>query len=74
LELCYTSSKITGYFLTIPKDFQDLLAKAEQGNVDAQYILGVCYQYGDGVGKDEKKAVEWYMKAAEQGDQAHNTG
>jgi len=28
----------------------------------------VCYEYGKGVAKDEKEAVRWYTKAAEQGD------
>ncbi len=27
---------------------------------------GNCYRYGIGVAKDEKKAVEWYAKAAEE--------
>jgi TPR repeat protein len=30
--------------------------------------LGICYKSGQGVTKDEKKAVYWYTKAAEQGD------
>ena len=29
--------------------------------------LGVCYKYGTGVKKDEKKAIKWYTKAAELG-------
>ena len=29
--------------------------------------LGYCYDEGIGVGKDKKKAVEWYTKAAKQG-------
>ena len=41
---------------------------AEQGNVDAQYNLGVKYEYGKGVAQDYKQAVAWYRKAAEQGD------
>ena len=41
---------------------------AEQGDVDAQYNLAVCYENGTGVERDEQKAVEWYKKAAEQGD------
>jgi TPR repeat protein len=28
----------------------------------------VCYEQGSGVTKDEKKAVEWYEKAAAQND------
>jgi len=33
-----------------------------------QYNLGVCYSSGLFVNKDEKEAVKWYRKAAEQGD------
>ncbi len=29
---------------------------------------GNCYRQGTGVTKDEKKAVEWYEKAAAQND------
>ena len=32
-----------------------------------RYELGVCYEAGDGVGKDEAKAAELYRKAAVQG-------
>ena len=41
---------------------------AKQGNMWAQNNLGCCYQYGEGVRKNYKKAVEWFTKAAEQGD------
>ena len=41
---------------------------AEQGNSQAQYHLGWCYEYGFGVSKDEVQAVKWYHKAAEQED------
>lgn len=40
---------------------------AEQECPEAQYELGVCYETGDGVGKDEAKAAELYRKAAVQG-------
>ena len=40
---------------------------AEQGNVAAQYYLGVCYASGQGVPQDYAEAVKWYRKAAEQG-------
>jgi TPR repeat protein len=30
--------------------------------------MGVCYDDGKGVKQNHKKAVEWYTKAAEQGD------
>lgn len=33
----------------------------------AQYNLGNSYYKGEGVKKDEAIAVQWYMKAAQQG-------
>ncbi len=41
---------------------------AEQGNAEAQYNLGFCYETGRGVDMDCNKAIGWYSKAAEQGD------
>ena len=38
-----------------------------QGNPDAQYNLGNCYYYGEGVEKSFVNAIEWYRKAAYQG-------
>ena len=38
---------------------------AEQGMAEAQYNLGVCYEYGEGVTKDADEAVTWYKKAAD---------
>ena len=46
---------------------EETMVLAEQGDVDAQYNLGLYYQYGRGVEQNSKKAVEWYAKAAEQG-------
>lgn len=40
---------------------------AEQGYAVAQYKLGRCYDYGDGIEHDCQKAVEWYRKSVEQG-------
>jgi TPR repeat protein len=40
---------------------------AKQGVADAQYILGVMYDKGDGVPQDYKTAVKWYTLAAKQG-------
>ncbi|WP_443636326.1 tetratricopeptide repeat protein [Candidatus Njordibacter sp. Uisw_058] len=52
-------------------DFKTALAEwtplAEQGDIDAQYNLGVMYDNGDGVPENDKTAVKWYTKAAEQG-------
>ena len=40
---------------------------AEQGNMVAQYALGVMYDLGEGVSKDTNQALTWYRQAAEQG-------
>jgi TPR repeat protein len=48
-------------------DFQSNLKAAEQGDAVAQYSLGVLYSTGEGVIKNDKKAITWYRKAAEQG-------
>ena len=40
---------------------------AEQGDIKAQYNLGVMYQNGYGVPQDYAEALRWYRMAAEQG-------
>jgi ribosomal protein L7/L12 len=40
---------------------------AELGDAEGQYRLGLCYQEGFGVTKDEAEAVKWCRKAVEQG-------
>lgn len=41
---------------------------ARQGNPEAFNGLGNRYYYGQGVVQDYQKAMEWYMKAAANGD------
>ena len=40
---------------------------AEQGDAGAQYSLGLMYDEGRGVPKNNQQAVKWYRLAAEQG-------
>lgn len=40
---------------------------AEQGSAAAQNNLGLMYDTGQGVPRDDATAVEWYRKAAERG-------
>ncbi|HHF0414735.1 TPA: tetratricopeptide repeat protein [Haemophilus influenzae] len=47
--------------------FKFLLPLAEQGNAQAQLMLGSMYANGLGVKQDDVEAVKWYRKAAEQG-------
>ena|SRR5215469_10919155 len=39
---------------------------ADQGNPDAQVFIGMSYEFGDGIAKDTKEAINWYRKAAER--------
>jgi len=40
---------------------------AANGDVKAQYSLGVLYYRGEGVPQDYAESARWYRKAAEQG-------
>ena len=44
-----------------------LKKRGEQGNVEAQLILGHMYDEGIVVPENNAEAVRWYAKAAEQG-------
>ena len=47
---------------------QLFLKLAEQGVAKAQYNLGLMYAKGNGVVKDDSKAIKWWTLAAEQGE------
>jgi hypothetical protein len=49
------------------KRFEEIKAKAEKGDAEAQYNLGQCYASGEGVAKDETEMAKWFRKAADQG-------
>ena len=40
---------------------------AKQGDAQAQYNLGMLYEYGHGTAVDEEQVLYWYQKSAEQG-------
>ena len=40
---------------------------AEQGDASARFNLGVMYESGKGIPRDNAEAVKWYRKAAERG-------
>ncbi len=46
---------------------EELRKLAEQGDAAAEFNLGMCYERGEGVAKDQEQAVKWYAHAAEQG-------
>jgi len=43
-----------------------LIEMAQQGNAEAQSLLGLMYGKGIGAAQDYKKAFEWFKKAAQQ--------
>ena len=43
------------------------LKLAEEGDENAQFLLGRMYEQGTGVKRDEVEAVKWYRKAAARG-------
>ena len=45
-----------------------LRTRANAGDADAHYNLGLMYDNGEGVPQDDVEAVAWYRQAAEQGD------
>ncbi len=55
----------SGNYLYAFDEFRDL---ALNGDAASQYRLGVMYDKGEGVPKDEKEAASWYIKAASQDD------
>jgi len=46
---------------------EELKERAIEGDVEAQYELGMRYLLGRGEEEDYKKAAKWITKAAEQG-------
>ena len=50
------------------KNAEDFRKAAEQGNAKAQFELGYCYHFGEGVAKNDVESAKWYRKAAEQGN------
>ncbi len=43
--------------------------RPEQNYVDAQFNLGFCYEYGEGVAEDSDEPYKWLLLAARQGDE-----
>lgn len=41
---------------------------AEQGNADAQLEMGILYEFGYNMPKNNVTALAWYLRSAEQGN------
>lgn len=58
---------IVGQFSLADQAFDEEMAKAQVGDAEAQYAIGLVYAKGEGVKQDYKLAAVWLTKAAEQG-------
>ena len=47
---------------------------ARSGNADAEELIGVMYAMGLGVEKDERRALEWYLRSAMKGHPGAQSG
>jgi hypothetical protein len=50
------------------EQIEEYTRKAEAGDVDAQYNLGIIHYHGEGVPRNFEEALVWFLKAAEQND------
>lgn len=70
IDLHYRYDRLVNY-LSVKKRLPYLLLKAEQGDSQAQYILGCYHNEGneaDGIQIDNKKAIYYFNLAAKQND------
>ena len=51
-----------------PDRVTEIRRQAEQGDADAQTVLGAMYYQGRGVTQDDAEAARWLRLAADQGD------
>ena len=49
-------------------DLGRLTKQANEGNAEAQFRLGLAYEFGQGVEKSAYDAMRWYRMAADRGD------
>lgn len=58
---------ISGDYDQTKTNFQSLLSLARNGNVDAQFEVGLCYDEGNGVSVNKYEAFKWFKEAALRG-------
>lgn len=64
----YSGATVSQDHGVVNKDYYLKVQKAaNQGDTDAQSILGYMYLAGEGVPRDYAQAASWYRKAADQG-------
>ncbi|PZO12165.1 MAG: hypothetical protein DCE87_15120 [Betaproteobacteria bacterium] len=72
IHLCFivlaTFSNIAMADWFLSSETKALITKAEAGDTDAQFRVGVAYDFGKGAPRDGKEAMKWYRMAAENGN------
>lgn len=68
----YQQQITTGSLQCYKEAIRWLTYVAEKGNTDAQYYLGVVYNYTEFSSSDRKKSYEWLDKARKQGHKGAN--
>jgi TPR repeat protein len=58
---------VFGIILAWGESAKDFRRAAENGNAEAMYKLGYCYANGKGVDRNYRKAMHWYILAADNG-------
>ncbi|WP_204966184.1 tetratricopeptide repeat protein [Megamonas hypermegale] len=49
-------------------EYEKMMYSAEQGDSEAQYLLGIMYEKGNEIEQDYEEAVKWYKESAKQGN------
>lgn len=62
-----SSDIVTQAPVALGRQAQELIAAAQEGDPQVQYILGLCCKTGHDVPKDSAAAIKWLGKAAEKG-------
>ncbi len=63
-----TEETITNFFNNVTAEaIEEIKAKAQKGDSESEYKLGILYANGAGVIKDATEASKWYRRAAEKG-------
>ena len=55
---------------SLKQKFRANLAKAQQGDANAQNSVAYAYEFGEGTPKNMQEAVMWYRTSAQQGNRA----
>src|SRR5437867_10615028 len=55
------------FFIERMPDFTEIRTKADQGDADAQFTLGLSCNFGARDAQNDAEAAEWFRRAADQG-------